>query len=145
MATTPHHAVLTLTTRSRRETHDLTDQVATVVRASGIRRGLVHVASLHTTAAITINEHEPRLMQDLLDWLHRIAPAGAGWRHDALAATIPGEPPNTDAHLAAMLLGRGQTLPVEDGAPLLGTWQRIILVELDGPRTRRVAVTVTGP
>lgn len=139
-----HHAELSLRTRSRRETHDLTDRVAAAVRESGIREGLVHVASLHTTAAVTINEHEPRLMQDLLDWLQKIAPAGAGWRHDGLAATIPGEPANTDAHLAAMLLGRGHTLPVRAGAPVLGTWQRVIFVELDGPRSRRVLVSVSG-
>ncbi|GBD42320.1 hypothetical protein HRbin39_01710 [bacterium HR39] len=139
-----HHATIELRTKDRRETHDLTDRVAAAVRESGIREGLVHVASLHTTAAVTINEHEPRLMQDLLDWLHRIAPAGAGWRHDGLAATIPGEPANTDAHLAAMLLGRGHSIPVRAGAPVLGTWQRVIFVELDGPRTRRVQVTVSG-
>jgi len=139
-----HHAELEVHTRSRRETHDITDAVARVVRESGIRDGLVHVASLHTTAAVTVNEHEPRLMQDLLDWLHRIAPAGAGWRHDGLAATLPGEPANTDAHLAAMLLGRGHGLPVAGGAPVLGTWQRIVFVELDGPRHRRVHVTVSG-
>jgi len=131
-------------TSRRCETLDITAEVARLIAASGIRDGIVHIASLHTTAAITVNEHEPRLMQDLHAWLAQIAPAGHGWKHDALARSIPSEPENTDAHLKTMLLGGAQTLALEGGSLLLGTWQRVILVECDGPRRRKVGVTVLG-
>jgi secondary thiamine-phosphate synthase enzyme len=138
------HASLTVVTTAPFEAHDVTGEVLDRVGAAGLRDGLVHVASRHTTAAVTVNEFDPALLRDLERWLDELAPAGRGWAHDALARTIPGEPENTPAHLKAMLLGRSETVAVAAGALQLGTWQRILFVELDGPRTRTVGLTLFG-
>ena len=135
---------ITVETGRRFETHDVTAEVERLIAGWPIRDGLVHVASLHTTAAVVVNEHEPNLMADLERWLAELAPAGKGWHHDRLARGIPSEPENTDAHLKAMLLGRSQTVALQSGRLALGTWQRIILVECDGPRRRSLEVTAVG-
>ncbi len=123
---------------------DLTGELEAFIAGSGITDGLLQVASPHTTCAVIVNEHEPSLLADLARWLEEMAPAGRGWRHDALARTIPGEPENTHAHLRALLLGGSTTLAVRRGRLSLGTWQSVILVELDGPRRRRVELTLIG-
>lgn len=137
-------ASLTVATTAPFEVHDLTGEVRDRVRVARLQDGLVHIAARHTTAAITVNEFDPALPQDLKRWLADLAPAGRGWAHDALARSIPGEPENTPAHLKAMLLGWSQTVAVVGGALQLGTWQRILLIELDGPRTRTVDLTLLG-
>ena len=131
--------ILTLSTKEPRECLDLTGQVAEVVRRSGVRRGLCLVHSLHTTASIVVNENaDPNIGVDLLVALDRAVPRRADWLHDRIDD-------NAQAHILAALLGPSQTLPVEDGRLLLGTWQTILFVELDGPRAeRRVAVQVLG-
>jgi secondary thiamine-phosphate synthase enzyme len=97
--------------------------------------------ALHATAAIVINENaDPNIGLDLLDALEKMAPAGAGWRHDRVDN-------NAHAHIQASVLGPQETIPVDNGDLLLGTWQGILLVELDGPRPRRrvsVQVIPTG-
>ncbi len=123
---------------------DVTGEVERAVAASGIREGIALIASRHTTAAVVVNEFEPQLMADLERWLEGLAPAGRGWRHDALARNLPGEPENADAHLKAMLLGHSQCVAVAKGRLALGTWQRVILVDCDGPRRRRIEVRVMG-
>lgn len=137
-------ASLTVATTAPFEVHDLTGEVRDRVRVARLQDGLVHIAARHTTAAITVNEFDQALPQDLKRWLADLAPAGRGWAHDALARSIPGEPENTPAHLKAMLLGWSQTVAVVGGALQLGTWQRILLIELDGPRTRTVDLTLLG-
>lgn len=127
---------------------DLTDRVAASVRASGIRDGLVNVQTLHTTTAILINEHEPLLLTDFAALLDRTAPRDAGYRHDDMSARTvnlaPGERANGHAHCRALLLPTAAALNLADGRIQLGRWQRIFLVELDGPRTRDVSVLVLG-
>jgi secondary thiamine-phosphate synthase enzyme len=126
--------------------HDLTAQVRAVVAGSGVREGLVAVTSRHTTTAVTINEGEPRLLEDLQRFLERLAPPGAGYLHDDihLRDCPPDEPRNAHSHLLAMLLGSSEVVPVVEGAMALGTWQSLMLVELDGPRERSVSVLVLG-
>ncbi|GBD43376.1 hypothetical protein HRbin40_00849 [bacterium HR40] len=136
-------AELELHTHEAFEVQDVTAAVLRQVERAGLRDGLVHIASRHTTAAVVINEYEPNLLEDLGRWLRDIVPAG-GWKHDALARSLPGEPENTRAHLAAMLLGPSQTVAVSGGALALGTWQRLLFVELDGPRRRSLALTLWG-
>lgn len=139
------HQLIAIETRTEREIHDLTPRLREVVAASGIRQGSVLVSSRHTTCAITINENEPRLLEDLKRALARLVPKGAGYLHDDIEARgLPDEPPNADAHLAAMLLGASQTVPVADGTLALGTWQSVLFVELDGPRRRTVSVLIAG-
>ena len=128
---------------------DLTDQVADLVRATRLRNGIVTVFSRHTTAAVRIQEDEPLLLEDLRDFLARSAPPSGHYRHnDFRIRTVhmhDDENPNGHSHCLQMLLGTSETVPVDDGEMLLGTWQRIFLVELDGPRARReVLVQVVG-
>ncbi len=134
--------ILTLHTTRARECIDVTDSVSECVRSSGIREGSCHVMALHATAAIVINEYaDPNVGVDLLDALERMVPAHDGWLHDRIDS-------NAHSHIQAALLGPSEWVPVEDGELLLGRWQRLLLLELDGPRdVRRVSVRVTrgGP
>jgi secondary thiamine-phosphate synthase enzyme len=126
---------------------DVTAQVEAIVERSGIADGLVSVQSLHTTAAVVVNENEPLLLQDLRAALERAAPRHLTYRHDDFAqraAVPPDEPANGHAHCQALFLRASETLGVAGGRPRLGQWQRVFLVELDGPRTRTLAVTVLG-
>jgi secondary thiamine-phosphate synthase enzyme len=128
---------------------DITDQVADLVRATGLREGIVTVFSRHTTAAVRIQEDEPLLIEDLRDFLARSAPPSGHYRHnDFRIRTVhmhDDETPNGHSHCLQMLLGTSETIPVADGEMLLGTWQRIFVVELDGPRaTREILIQVLG-
>ncbi len=129
--------ILTVDTHRARECIEITDTVRDVVRKSGVRTGLCHVMALHATAAIVVNENDdPNIGVDLLDALERTIPEGAGWRHDRIDH-------NAHAHIQAALLGPQEVLPVDGGDLLLGRWQGILLVELDGPRAgRRISVQV---
>ena len=126
---------------------DLTELVDERVRRSGVREGVATVQSRHTTAAVLVNENEPLLLHDLRSALERAAPRHLPYRHDDFAqraAVAPDEPANGHAHCQALFLRASETLGVADGRPRLGRWQSIFLVELDGPRTRTLAVTVLG-
>ena len=126
---------------------DLTGLLTDIVARSGIAEGLLSVQSLHTTAAIVVNENEPLLLQDLRAALERAAPRQLAYRHDDFsqrAAVPPDEPANGHAHCQALFLRASETLGVAGGRLRLGQWQRVFLVELDGPRTRTAAVTVLG-
>ena len=126
---------------------DVTGLLADIVARSGIADGLVSVQSLHTTAAVVVNENEPLLLHDLRAALERASPRHLPYRHDDFserAAVPPDEPANGHAHCQALFLRASETLGVADGRPRLGRWQSVFLVELDGPRTRTLAVTVLG-
>lgn len=125
---------------------DLTDLVAERVRRSGVGEGMVTVQSRHTTAAIVVNENEPRLLDDFQDLLECWAPASRRYRHNDLEAreAPPDEKPNGHGHARALLLGISVCLNVAGGRIDLGGWQRIFLVELDGPRKRTISVQVLG-
>jgi secondary thiamine-phosphate synthase enzyme len=132
---------LVVETREPIQFVDITDEVASVVREAGLREGVVTVFSRHTTAAVRIQEAEPLLLDDLREFLERSAPAHAHYRHnDFRVRTVhmhDDESPNGHAHCLQLLLGTSESVPVLDGELLLGTWQRVFLVELDGPRPRR--------
>ena len=123
---------------------DVTPQVEDAVRESSIKAGTALIFSRHTTAAIVINEAEPGLQQDMERMLERLAPRAIEYAHNAMARTIPNEPENGHAHLRHLLLGASETVPVVEGRLHLGTWQRVFLAELDGPRRREVVVQVMG-
>jgi secondary thiamine-phosphate synthase enzyme len=129
--------LIPISTASRRECVEITAEVRRIVRASGVHRGICHVAVLHATAAVIVNENDdPNIGVDLLTALERAIPDHEGWLHDRVDN-------NAAAHIKASILGPSETLPVENGDLLLGTWQGVMVVELDGPRSRRhVAVTV---
>jgi secondary thiamine-phosphate synthase enzyme len=129
--------ILTLATRKEKECIDLTEQVREVLRKSGVERGLCQVYSLHSTAAIIVNENaDPNIGVDLVNALNQTFPQKNDWLHDRIDD-------NAQSHILASILGPSETIPVEGGELLLGTWQTILLVELDGPRPeRRIAVQV---
>jgi secondary thiamine-phosphate synthase enzyme len=123
---------------------DVTDDVADLVRGAGLREGAVTIFSRHTTAAVCIQEAEPLLLEDLRDFLSRSAPSHAHYRHnDFRVRTVhmhDDESPNGHSHCLQLMLGTSESVPVVDGHLQLGTWQRIFLVELDGPRASREVI-----
>ena len=142
------HTRIRITTECQREFLDLTEGLEALVAEAGITVGFVNIHSLHTTAAIVVNEREPLLLGDFGALLERIAPGDACYQHDdATVRTVnlsPGERSNGDAHCKALLLGAGACLNVVDGRLLLGRWQRVFLAEMDGPRARDISVLMMG-
>lgn len=120
-------------THRRGEMLDITSRVREIVARSGMDEGVVVLQSLHTTAALTINENaDPDVVHDLLGKLERLVPKDeAFYRHDE---------GNSDSHLKTSFFGPSLTVIVSGGEPMLGTWQGIWFCEFDGPRERRVAV-----
>ena len=127
---------------------DLTDRLDALVADAGLRFGILNVQTLHTTTAIVVNEHEPLLLADFQSMLEAAAPGDGPYQHDdAAARTVnltDAERPNGHAHCRALLLPSSACLNVVSGRLLLGRWQRVFLVELDGPRDREVSVVIFG-
>jgi len=148
LATPTRCSTLAVTTYRRMEFLDLTDRVDSMIAAAGLRQGIVNVQSLHTTAAIVVNEHEPLLLTDFEALLERCAPRQAPYHHDdETVRTVnlaPNERANGHAHCQTLLLGTSACLNVVGGRLHLGVWQRLFLVELDGPRRREVSLVAIG-
>jgi secondary thiamine-phosphate synthase enzyme len=126
---------------------DVTKLVSEEVRQSGLRTGRVHLQSLHTTLGLAINENEPLLLHDFQKLLERLAPGDAGYEHDDFARRYEisvDEPVNGHAHCRQLLLAGFATLLVEEGELVLGRWQSVFAVELDGPRHRELAMQLDG-
>ncbi len=130
-------------TSERMQLINITDRINEIVHKSGIRDGIVHLQSLHTTTAIFINEWQEALLDDMRSILSEIVPREDGWRHNDPTYSDC-ERRNADSHLRGMLLGQSLCLQVRNSAVLLGTWQSIILAEFDGPRSRSMAIQVSG-
>ncbi|OHB53642.1 MAG: hypothetical protein A2Y07_01140 [Planctomycetes bacterium GWF2_50_10] len=127
---------ISVSTRSRNEMIDITDPVREVVRSSGIKDGIVTVFCPHTTGAITINENaDPDVIHDMLLTLDALIPHHRqGYRHSE---------GNSDAHVKSSLVGTSETVILQGGSLLLGSWQGIYLCEFDGPRSRKVHILVS--
>ena len=128
---------------------DITDDVAAFSREFGGWHGTISIFSRHTTAAVRIQEDEPLLLQDLREFLTRLAPPDAPYGHNDFRVRTehmhPDERPNGHSHCLHLLLGASALVPVVAGVLQLGTWQRIFVVELDGPRAdRQVQLHLTG-
>lgn len=123
-------AAFTVSTDDRLTVLDISDRVEQALAADASGTATVFVE--HTTAAIVVNEAEPRLLDDFEDALAALVPDD-GWAHDEIDD-------NADSHVRSLLLGPSETLPVENGQLRLGTWQSVLLVECDGPRERTVQV-----
>lgn len=130
-------------TTTARQFLDITDEVEERVRASGFRNGLAVVSTLHTTAAVVVNEHEPELLKDLDGLLARLAPETNSYAHNRVYHPA-GEQPNGHSHCQALLLNASVSLPITGGRLILGRYQRLFLVELDFSRSRFIAVTLLG-
>lgn len=126
--------MLEVTTEHATELIDITDQAAQTVPDDAT--GLCTVFVPHTTAGVIVNENETRLLEDIQTLLDHIVAGDERFAHDAIDN-------NAAAHLRSIVLGEHVSVPVRDGQLALGTWQSILFVECDGPRSRRVAVTVT--
>src|SRR3989339_1237003 len=125
----------TIRTAARCEMIDITGRIAEEVRKSGIKDGICHLFIPHTTAAVTINENaDPDVPRDILAALDRIVPHADHYRHAE---------GNAAAHIKASLFGTSQTVFIEDGRLVLGTWQSLFFCEFDGPRTRKALVRLT--
>jgi len=127
---------------------DITAEVEQAVAESRVQSGIVLIYSRHTTAAIRINEDEPMLLQDMTEFLERVAPRECYYRHNDFsirtANMTEGECPNGHAHCQHLLMGASATVPIIAGRLQLGRWQRIFLVELDRPRAREVLIQILG-
>jgi secondary thiamine-phosphate synthase enzyme len=133
---------LRLKTSAPLQVIDVTAEARGLLEESGIRDGLFTVISNHTTAFISLNESEARLHEDMVEFLARLAPKGAAYRHDLEPVD---DRPNAHAHLAGLLMNSSESIPVSGGKLVFGAWQAILFVELDGPRqSRAVHMHVLG-
>ena len=125
-----------ITTSRREELVDITRFVEKAVKAASVGSGLCVVYCPHTTAAVTINEGaDPDVASDILSGLSRLVPANWNFKH------MEG---NSDAHLKASLIGPSETVIIDEGRPVLGTWQKIFFCEFDGPRERTIQIRIQG-
>ena len=124
-------------TPERRALVNITGELETFVRKSGIREGLCLVSAMHITSGIWVNDEEPGLKQDLMDWLERLAPV-ADYRHHRTGED------NGDAHLKRTALGAQAVLPVTAGKLDLGPWEQVFYAEFDGKRKKRVVMKILG-
>jgi secondary thiamine-phosphate synthase enzyme len=121
-------------TRGRTEFVDITGQVSKIVQESKVSSGLAIVFVPHTTAAVTVNENaDPSVQHDILADLNRLIPFAGPYQHTE---------GNSAAHIKSSLVGPSETLLIENGRPVLGTWQGVYFCEFDGPRTRKVWVKI---
>ncbi|MEM0302970.1 MAG: secondary thiamine-phosphate synthase enzyme YjbQ [Archaeoglobaceae archaeon] len=123
--------VLEVKTKKKTEILDITEEVEKMLKGTGI--ALIYTP--HTTASIILNEAESGLLEDILKALEKIVPQNVSYRHNEIDN-------NAEAHIKASLLGNSVLIPFENGKLQLGTWQRVLFLEFDGPRTRKVFVRV---
>jgi secondary thiamine-phosphate synthase enzyme len=116
---------------------DISSKIAEIVKSSKIEQGLINIFTRHSTSAIVINENETRLIKDFENLLMKIVNEDKNYGHNAIDN-------NAAAHLRSFLLGGSQSVSIENGHLDLGTWQSIFFVELDGPRNRKVKITIMG-
>jgi secondary thiamine-phosphate synthase enzyme len=133
-----HTEYLTITTPTRYEIRDITDEVARVCRTAKLHDGVVLVSTMHITSSIFVNDHESGLWSDIMTWLEGLAPSGKDYRHH-----LTGED-NADAHLKRMLLGHQVLVPVTNGALDLGPWERVHYGEFDGRRPKKILLKAFG-
>jgi len=130
-------------TNDRLQLLNITERINDIVRKSGIRDGLVHLQTLHTTSAVFINEWQDALLHDVRTFFEQLVDRDEYYRHNDPNYSDC-ERKNADSHLRGMLMGQTLCLQVRNASVLLGTWQSIIFAEFDGPRSRSLAVQVSG-
>uniref|UniRef100_A0A7J3ZKK5 YjbQ family protein n=1 Tax=Fervidicoccus fontis TaxID=683846 RepID=A0A7J3ZKK5_9CREN len=127
----------TVRTSGRVEVINVTHLVEEAVLESRVKNGICLVHAPHATAAIVLNEDEPGLKKDILHWIEKHIPFNGTWEHNRVDD-------NAAAHIASAVIGSARAVPIVNGRIARGTWQEFLLVELDGPRSRRVLVVVLG-
>jgi secondary thiamine-phosphate synthase enzyme len=132
-----HTEYLWFNTKREREFLNITDKAAEILEKSGVREGMMLVSAMHITAGVYVNDAEDGLIEDIQEWLERLAPHG-DYRHHRTGET------NGDAHLKNLLIGHQVILPITAGRLDLGPWQQVYYAEFDGRRRKRVIVKVIG-
>lgn len=123
--------VIQIRTSKKEELIDITEKIKKIVKESKIQEGICNVYARHATAAVIINENaDPNIQDDILKALNKMIPAHDNYKHDIIDN-------NAAAHIKATLLGPSETIPIKNNELQLGTWQSVMLVELDGPRPNR--------
>ena len=125
-------------TKQRREFIRITDEVAAVVKKSGVKEGMVLVSAMHITAAVYVNDWESGLIEDFQVWLEKLAPSGLDYQHHQTGED------NADAHLKRTLMGHQVILPITSGKLDLGPWEQVFYAEFDGQWKKRVVIKVMG-
>ena len=125
-------------TKKHREFINITDEVEKCLLASQVKEGMVLVSAMHITAAVYVNDAESGLIQDIEEWLQKLAPEGPDYRHHRTGEV------NGDAHLKSLLLHHQVILPVTEGRLDVGPWQQVYYAEFDGQRRKRVIIKVMG-
>ena len=127
---------------------DVTPQIERVVSASGISGGMINIQTLHTTTGIVVNEHEPLLLADFSAMLQAAAPEDRSYAHDDWSRRtvnlVERERANGHSHCRALVLPTSVCLNIAGGRLMLGRWQRVFFVELDGPREREISALIFG-
>jgi len=129
--------VFELKTDERIEILDITQEIQFIVGKSSYKTGIVNVYSRHSTSGIVVNENELGLLKDFQGILESLVPENENYHHNRIDN-------NADSHIRSFLIGNSEVIPINDGKLNLGTWQSIFFVELDGPRNRKVTVSVVG-
>lgn len=140
------HTMLQVSTDASIGLYDITDALQQFVDSTGVQAGQLLVFSRHTTTALVINEAEERLLIDIKAYLRKLAPPQDRYLHNDLhlRQVPPDEPENAHSHLMAITLSTSEVIPIVAGKLALGTYQAVLLVELDGPRDRTLLAQVSG-
>ncbi len=133
-----HTEHLSFNTRGHREYINITKDVEDALKKSKIQEGLALVSAMHITASVYVNDAEPGLIDDIDEWLQKLAPEGPDYRHHQTGET------NGDAHLKNLLMHHQVMLPVTKGKLDLGPWQQVYYAEFDGQRRKRVVIKIIG-
>ena len=131
------HEIFTVATEERLQFMDLTKRMRDILQRHEVKQGLLIINSLHTTTALFINEWQEALLHDIQLLMDRLIKAQDGYRHNDPQYSDC-DRSNADSHLRSLLLGRQLSIPVVNGEMSLGTFESIILAELDGPRERQI-------
>ncbi len=136
--------LLEIETTDKVEIIEITNNINAAIAESGVRKGLANIYSKHTTSGVFINENESGLLEDFKDMVQLIVPTTGNYQHNLDNKVNNLIDYNADSHLRSFLIGCNETIPFEDAKLSLGTWQSVFFLELDGPRTREISITIIG-
>ncbi len=133
-----HTEYLVFNTKNRYDTIHITPEIKQIVNESEVQEGMVLISAMHITAGVYVNDLENGLIEDIHEWVEKLAPSGLPYRHHRTGED------NADAHLKRLLIGHQVIIPITDGKLDLGPWEQIFYAEFDGRRKKRVIVKVMG-
>lgn len=133
-----HTDYIAVNTKKEKEILNITRQVEDIVAKSGIKDGMALVSAMHITASVFVNDEEPGIKQDLLEWAEKVAPDRTDYRHHQTGES------NGDAHLKSLLFNHEIIVPITGGRLDFGPWQQIFYGEWDGRRNKRIIVKIMG-